>query len=239
MQLDINTDEIVIHANRLEKMSRTALPNAIRGTLNSLAFDVKKNTMPEQSQKEFDVRKKTFFKSNSTVDMARGSNVYSMKSTIGFVAKSKGSEEAINNLEAQERGGRIDDRQFIPTEEARTSKSMSRTVARRNQLRNIKGVAKVSQAKGKTQGQKFIKTVVHVGKGGVLMTENSLIRVKSIKRLKSGQWKFKLRKIYDVEKGRDVRVHATHFMEKATKKTMRKEVDLFEKQANRELKKLR
>jgi hypothetical protein len=239
MKLDINTDEIVIHANRLEKMSRTALPNAVRGTLNSLAFDVKKSTMPAQAEKSFTNRKKNFFKSKSNVQMARGSHINSMESRVGFLPTSDKNDQAVENLEQQERGGKIDKRDFVPTKEARTTKSQTRTVARRNQLRNIKGVARVSQAKGKSKGERFIKTVVHVGKKGVLLTDKNLLRVKSIKRNKDGSWKFRFDRLYSFEENRSVRVNATHFMEKATKKTMKKEIDLFRKQADRELRKLR
>lgn len=238
MQLDINTDEIVIHANRLEKMSRTALPNAVRGTLNSLAFDVKKTTMPKQVDKDFTNRKKNFFKSRSNVDMARGSNINSMQSLVGFIPNSDRSDQSVQNLEQQERGGAIKKRDFVPTNEARTNKSNTRIVSRRNQLRNIKRISKVSEAKGKNKGERFIKTVVHAGKGGVVMTENSLLRVKSLKRLKSGKWKFRIERIYDFQENRSVKVRATHFMEKSTKTTMKKEFDFFEKQADREFKKL-
>jgi len=45
MQFNINTDAAVVLTNELEKLHRSRLPNAIRGTLNSVAFDVKKHTL--------------------------------------------------------------------------------------------------------------------------------------------------------------------------------------------------
>src|SRR5687767_16018423 len=93
MELNINSDAVVKHTNTLEKMHRSAMPLAIRNTLNSVAFDVKKNTMPASAEREFVTRAPNFFKANSRVEMARGWNVDSMQSVVGFIPKDQAVED--------------------------------------------------------------------------------------------------------------------------------------------------
>ncbi len=235
IQLDINSDELVVHANRLERISRKSLPKAIRGTLNSLAFDVKKDTMPTQAKKDFTNRRRNFFTANSAVNMARGNDLRTMQSEVGFTPSRDKSDKAVENLEQQERGGKIDRRDFIPMDEARTTKSPNRAVARRNQLRKIKNVVRVSETKGKSKGQKFILSVLQAREKGFVLTDKNLLRIKKITRGADGRWKFKIEHIYSFEKNRSVRVKATHFMEQATKKTMKKEEEIFKKEADRQI----
>lgn len=42
MQLNVNTDATVALTNKLEKLHKSAFPVAVRSTLNSAAFDMKK-----------------------------------------------------------------------------------------------------------------------------------------------------------------------------------------------------
>ena len=84
MILNINSNAVVSYTNTLEKLHKSAFPVAIRETLNSAAFDVKKNTMPLSAKKSFIERQPTFFKANSKVDKATGFNTSTMKSTVGF-----------------------------------------------------------------------------------------------------------------------------------------------------------
>ena len=45
MILNVNTDAVVALTNKLEKLHRSAFPVAVRSTLNSAAFDMKKDTI--------------------------------------------------------------------------------------------------------------------------------------------------------------------------------------------------
>jgi len=242
LQFNINASEVVHFTNKLEKLPRTALPNAVRGTLNSLAFDVKKDTMLKQS-KRFINRDKNFFKANSRVEMARGNSVESMESKIGFLATGKTkNNKAVDELEQQEHGGKINDRSLIPLKSARVSKSGRRKVAPRNRLSrlNIRTVVKTSDAPGKTSAVRFRQTIIMVGKGGVFQStwkgRNIVWRVNSLNRSSNGR--FKLTALYSYKRGRTVNIsRATHFMEKATAKTMLKANDIFEKEAKRQFEK--
>jgi len=236
IQLNVDTDALVQYTNKLEKLPKTAFPNAVRGTLNGLAFNVKKNTMPQSADRNFTIRQKNFFKITSRVEMARGNRVDGMESMIGFVPFG-GSNEAVEDLEKQENAGIIGGRSFIPLDQARTGKSPSRIVARRHRISSIKNIVRTDDAKGKTPGQRFVKSVVHAGKGGHILHENMLFQVNRLDRAGSN-WKFRLTAIYSFKMKRSVRIsRATHFMEKAVEKTSQKVDQIYFKEAERQFSK--
>ena len=63
MVLNINTDALVHYTNQLEKLHKSALPVAIRGSLNDVAFEMKKFNMPRIAKETFTERKKKLFQS--------------------------------------------------------------------------------------------------------------------------------------------------------------------------------
>lgn len=238
LQLDLNSDELVVHVNRLEKISRKAMPKAIRGTLNSLAFDTKGKTFLDESKKDFTNRTKNFFKSNSGVDVAKGTDLRSMEATVGMFAKKKETDSAIGNMDAQMRGGTIKDRELIPMDEARISKKNIKNVRGANRLKKEKlgKVVKVSSMSGSSKGQKFVRAVLMAGEGNVVETKSALIRVKKINPRVKGRWKFNLIGLYYIRKDGTYKVkNPTNTMGDAAIKSMRKEQEIFIKEAERQL----
>lgn len=236
MEFNVNTDSAVVFTNKLEKLNRSAFPNAVRGTLNGLAFDVKKNTMPASAEKEFVNRRKNFFKASSRVSMARGFAVESMESKVGFIPFN-GSSRAVEDLEQQEHGGRIKKRSFVATDKARISGSRKRSVRTQNRLGRIKNIVKTSSVQGKTEGQKVIVAAIKAGIGGHVLTKSMLFKVKKLNR-SNGKIRFKLEPIYSFKKGRSVKVDATHFMKKASEKSAKKGNDIYIKEAERQFQKV-
>ena len=232
LQLDLNSNELTVHVNRLEKISRKAMPKAIRGTLNSLAFDTKKDTFLDESKKDFTNRTKNFFKSNSGVQVAKGTDLRSMESTVGMFAKSQKTGSAIGNMDAQMRGGTVKDRELVPMDEARITKKNNRNVSGKNRLNKKLGkIVKVSSISGSSKGQKFVRAVLMAGAGNVVQTDRALIRVKSIK----GR-KFNLVGLYYIRKDGTYKVkNPTNTMGDAAIKSMRKEQEIFIKEAERQL----
>ena len=129
-----------------------------------------------------------------------------MESRVGFAKI--GNSDAVENLEKQEHGGKINSRSFIPTNLSRVSKSRKKNVSKKNRIGTIKHIVKARTKKD------FVKSVHSAGKDGFVLYRNMLFRVNSIR-----DRKFKLKAVHSFKKGRTVRVSATHFMEKATKKT--------------------
>ena len=245
MILNINNNEVMHHTNRLRELHKSALPVAIRETLNSAAFDVKKNTMPLSAKKSFIERQPTFFKANSKVDKATGFNTNTMKSTVGFFSNNlKGSNNyAVEDLEEQENSGRIGGKSFIPLNEARSGKSYNKLVKPNARLSNIRQrLVNRSDVKAKGWGQAMIKSALHVGVGGHILTESSgkggaVFRVNSIKRVK-GNIVFKSSKLYSFNKNRKITVKGTHFMKSASLQSANKMDNYFKLEAEKQIKRL-
>lgn len=232
MYFNINSDATIAHAVRLEKLSRTAMPNVVRQTLNKAALDVKQTTMPAAAKSTFIERKSNFLKANSVVEFATGGSINSMKSTIGF----KGSQQAIEDLEQQEHGGTIKGRSFIPIKTARVGNSNTKMVRANARLKSLKFVDS-KNAKGNSDSQKFVKSVHYAGVGGIVLGNQSgheiLWKVNSLKRTPQGN--LKLTPLYTFEKGRDVSIKETGFMEKASYKSSLKMEEIFNKEAEKRI----
>lgn len=241
MQLNINTDAVVKHTATLEKLHKSALPVAIRQTLDSAAFDVKTNTMPVQAKKTFEDRDKNFFKANSKVKKAQGWNIESMESTVGFVPIS-GTNQAVDDLEEQEYGGKIDGRTFIPLEQARTSNSWKRKPRRKARMSEVLGnIIDSADAQGKSKGEKFIKSAIHAGVGGWVLGNNIngagnriLYQVKKIGKKNGDTW-VKVVPMFSVKSDRKVQPPATKFMQKSAVKSADKMEDFYKKHAEKQI----
>lgn len=229
--LNINTDEVVSFTNKLEKLHKSALPVAIRSSLNAVALDVKKRTLLMVTDQTFTIRKKNFFRVFSKVDFAKGFNVNSMQSAIGIFPK---GNDAAEDLEAQERGGRIGGRSYIPTDLTRTGMNEGKGLSKKKTLSNFKKFKKV--AWGDKKG--FFKTARKVGKEGAFVYGSMVLQVKSLKR-KKGKTFIKADKIYSYKKGRSVSISGTGFMRKSALISRKKMPDLYIKEAEKQINRLR
>lgn len=250
MQLNINTNACIAFTNKLEKLSRSALPVAVRGALNKAAFDVKMNTMPKKANETFKKRKPNFFKANSRVEMAQGFNVNSMKSTVGFTSTNlQGANNyAVKDLTQQEDGGLIKGRSFVPLDGARTGgyDTPVRANARISKLKNIKNAR---NSRGKNVKEKFIRAVLAAGKGGYVISgrRQILFKVDSLRsslktniktKKQSGKFKVKLTPLYKFKKHGKVSVHKTNFMRVASLKAGQSIEKFFEAEAKRQISKI-
>lgn len=230
IKFDVNMEEVKKFADKLGNLHRSAYPSAVRSTLNFAAFDVKTRTMPESSRDSFVQRSPNFFKANSRVKKAMGWNVNDMKSIVGFVPL-KGNNHAVNDLEQQERGGKIEGRSFIPMRTGRVGKSTNKNVRKQNRISQIKNIINAADSKGKTEGVRFVKAAIHAGVGGNVLSERGVLwRIDSIIR-KNGRSLFKMTPIHSFKQGRDVSVKSTHFMRNAAEKSAKKMPEIFNKEA--------
>lgn len=230
IKIDIDSDAVVKFTGKLERIHRSALPNVIRTTLNSAAFDVKKNTMPDETKRTFVNRNKTFFSANSRVQMAKGFDIKTMHSTVGFINGE--SNQAIRDLESQERGGSIGGRSFVPLKGARESGDYNKKVENKYRTTKFKNVVRASREKG-NKGQRIIKAAFKAGRGGNIISQNGIVfRVVGLK--KKGE-KIKLKAIYSFRKGRTPKIKATHFMQKSSTKSSQKIDQFYIKEAKKRL----
>jgi hypothetical protein len=211
--LDVNMDDVVVFSNKLEKLNKTAFPNAVKTALNSAAFKVKKETLLAEASKTFEKRQPNFFRANSRVKMVSGMNVNNMESMVGMIDL-KGNNHAVKDLEQQEHGGRIGGKSFIPLKTARTSKKYEKRVSKKNRIGTIRNVVDSRSVPGRSTKQKFVRSIHSAGNGGHVLHNGILWRVESTVRKRNGM--FKIKPLYSYKRGRSISVKATHFMEKAT-----------------------
>lgn len=243
MKIQVNSDAVVVWTRNLERMGKTAFPNAIRKTLNKTALDVKKNTMPDKA-KVFVNRSPNFFRANSKVNFANGNNIKTLHSIVGmFDNKLTGAHNyAVEDLQQQEHGGKIKKKSFIPLPGSRTGKSIRKpvranarlTALRKNKLINGKATS------GASWSQVAIKSAVHAGKDGLVLMpgrKHSVVwKITSIRRIGPNKRNtvFKKTKLYSFNKNRQVTIHRpAHFMEKASLKSAQKMDNYFIMEAKR------
>ena len=237
-EFNIDTDEIVAFTNKLETLHRSSLPNAVRETLNGMAFDVKSNTMLKSAKKEFIERDKNFFKANSRVKKAFGFDLETMNSKVGFIAsgsvKNNKNSQSIENLKQQESGGTIKDRAFLPTKQARTSRASNKKVRRKNRLRAMKGIIDATKMSGATRQQKFNQAFSMSKKGGFILADTGKKKIlwEVVNKKKNKKGLPRLKAIYTFEDGRNVKISkATKFMQKASEQSAKLGSQIFIKEA--------
>lgn len=251
MILNVNTKALAHHANRLEEIHRSAMPVAIRNTLNSAAFDVKKNTMPASANDTFINRRPNFFKANSKVAMAQGLNVTSMKATVGFT--SLGNNKAVDELKQQEHGGQIGGRAFIPMSTARVGANWNRNVRADFRMQTIANKDVIDANKVRFKGhyrkksQRFVRAAIKAfelhGPNALVMGNlnpnsgmKTLSAIKSVTIDKSkGTVKIKRTPLYSYIKGRKVKIAGTNFMKRASLETGLKMEKYFIEHAEKQL----
>lgn len=236
---DINLKANVVLANRLEKLRKSALPNAIRNTLNSAAFDVKQKTMPVSADKHFVKRKPNFFKANSKVFMAQGYDTKTMKAVVGFTpTNAEYNNFAVRELEQQEHGGSIPKRTFVPLDMARSGGSHSSQILPSNRLRVVKKIIHASKSSGRNRKEKFIRAAIAAGKKGFVvgnLGKETLFRINGIKRV-GKKTVISRTPIYSYKQGRSVKIRkATGFMREASMKSSKRLPEHFRREAMRQI----
>lgn len=242
---NVNTNALVSLANRLEKIHRSDLPIAIRGTLTKAALLTKTESLPRSSGNRFVNRNRTFFKSKSRFRGATGFDVNQMQATVGMVdLRRNGDDHAVRDLEQQEHGGIIKGRSFVPTDKARVGGNRAKNVAPRNRLGRItiRDVIRSGRSVGKTKEQRFIKSVTlakkRFGAKAYVLTRTMLFRVDRVGfNKRARRLNLKVTPLYSFKQGRTVKVKATHFMRQATM-VQAKRLDIFFKnEAEKRIKK--
>jgi len=238
MEIKVDIHELDNYAHKMQELSKSILPKTILETINKTALLMKKDTLIKSSNEAFINRDKNFFKSNSRVDFAKGWEIESMVATVGFVDN---KSQAVEDLEQQEHGGTIGGRKYIPIVNARTSKNANKKVAARNRLNKIgiRNIVNAKNASGKSDKQKFLKSVLHAGVGGFVQSEYKGVKmvwlVNSLSFTKGG--KFKLTPIYIVNDSKKVRISkVTHFAEKAGIEASKHTNEIFKKEAEARIK---
>jgi len=224
---NVNTQACVVLVNKLEQLHKSALPLAIRGTLNAAAFDVKTRTLDESATKNFIRRSPTFFKRFSGVNRATGWNINSMQAEVGMTAEGGGKNElkartAVANMEIQEEGGKID-KGLDYLKAARTGGSLDNTVAGKRRWKNANTIKGVFTHNGTAKSRIVAAAYMALSMGKLQKVKingrNFYRLVTGISKSKKGKIKIRSKLIYVSRSGSNKEISATHFSREAAEKT--------------------
>jgi len=148
-----------------------------------------------------------------------------MHSTVGFIGGDK--NQAVDDLDKQERGGSIKGRSFIPMNPARISKNKSKSVRKANRITNIRAIDKIRNRRS------FHRVINRVGVGGHVIYKKVLFEIKRINR-----GKIKLLPLFSFQKGRSAKVKATHFMKRSTLSSAKLMPKFFNIEGKKQIKRL-
>lgn len=236
MTIKIKSDEIAIMANRLDKMSRSDFPIAVRSTLNNMAFRMQKVEISKSAEREFDYKRTNIVSNLSWATKASGFNISKMKSEAGIVERPN-RQRVARGLAAQEVGGRIQGRS-TPKLSARGG-SAAKKVRRTNQLQNNRLI----NARNKRR-DKYIAAASMAKQTGSLLvistkSGSAVARVVRFTRKKNNAVNIRLKWMYQLH-NEDKRIEPSKtrkFIKKAYIKTMNGFNSEFMRQAERRLRK--
>lgn len=244
--LNVNNKEVIKHTARLEKLHRSAFPSAVRGTLNTMAFN-DKQMIPKVAKKKFITRSPNFFKAFTTVQKAQGWSVNKMHSITGINAN-KGSKVA-KGLEAQEHGGTLKGRKLLTHQDSRVSKNRNKKVSTRARFDRRGGMHDATRALKSHNGSrssKFVAAVMSTAKAGktdMLLrsktNRNGIVyEVKNVSQnIKTRKVKFRIKKLYTYRDNPNTKVAPTRFMSDSAKIIHKQVYNIYKKEAEFQFKK--
>ena len=250
-QINVNNDDVVKLTKNLERLNKSAFPIAVRQTLNTQAFEVKKKELIIEFDKAFDVRSRSFPKAFSQVSLASGFDVKSMMAKVGFTDGKRGgkSEQAGRDMVQQQLGGEIGGRKYIPIDEARVSKSPKKRVKSKERLSSISKskIVNSSTNRAKTSKQRYVRSAIYAatvyGPGSYLSHKGdtgrtTLYRIDKVgSDIRTRNLLIGVTPVYSEEEGRSVSVSANPVTARAAKKVNKNVERIFVKHAKQRFEK--
>jgi len=207
--ININDDELVGLTNKLEKTHKSAMPVAVKQTLNDAAFEAKTKHLPGTFNKQFTVRKKGFIKSHTKVNKSKNTfDIRKMEAEMGVI---KGKSRAGDELQYQELGGTLKDKDYIPLPGARVSGSQAKTVSKRYYMNRIRPDKK----KPVFKQQAFIRAAFAAGEKGYIVFGEVLLQIRKLKKPSKDSIFIKTKALYSYEKGRTISLSPSQFIRPA------------------------
>ena len=186
MSFNIKADSIIDFTLGLQRINDIALSVAVQNTLNSVVRDTKKRTLNISTNKEFDVKKKSFFKANSGFKTYNAKqHGYKINNLVAYVGVTKGKnskETATEQVGNQQTAKRIK-RSVNPLGEKPKSKSVIDVLSKKPVVYDSsKSYPEGNSIAYIRKSQKALRN-----KRGLLVTNGNmgaLNKVRSIKKLK-------------------------------------------------------
>lgn len=180
MRLDVNTRANIILTAKLERLNRSAFPNAVRSTLSDSAFEMKKVNILASAKVNMKVKNPAFFKKYTGVKRASGFNVSTMYSEVGFSPLNEiKSKKALEGMESNEVGGTDNDGGMY-IGKSRTGRGLVKRNARFNKNNVAKGYKNAKKG-GKSNMMRLVASklenkpvFINTKKGRFLAKVNSI-----------------------------------------------------------------
>lgn len=172
--INVNTAELVELTDKLERLSKSAMPIAVRGALNDAAFEAKDDAI-KQFKRNFIIRRETFIKSHMIA--VKSPNTFKLSEMVTLAGVKQGKTTAGDRLKIQEEGGYIYNRS-VPTDETRASAQHSARQQAKFYYRKFR-----NSPKGHYPSQRGVK-VKSRPKQTILKTDNRVVMI-----TKGGDWK--------------------------------------------------
>ena len=203
--LNINASETVKLTNKLEKLHRSAMPIAVRSTLNDAAFMARKLII-KNFKSNFINRNRTFISSHASANKCQNTfDINRMQSEAGII---KGKTKSGDLLEKQEFGGNIQ-RKIIPSDNVRMSKNYKKLVQKSMYV------------------NKFIKykngVIYKSGESTIVKSDKGIFRI-----FRGGKWE----RLYTFN--RSITITKDAFVEPASIEISTKIESIFEKNAQKQ-----
>lgn len=255
VKLDVNTDACIKLTAKLEKLSKSALPSAIRNTLNDVGFEHKR-LIPIEAKNSFEYsRNKTFFRAVTNVEKASGFNVNTMKAVSGLNPNALGgkAKKVIDNLEAHENGGILKSRKLLNLNTSRVGSGKGGRVQssarfEKTPFHDSTDAFKANLKKTGSKKSAFVVAILSANKSG---KKNMLIKGGkkgkisglvysigggSINR-KTKKFNVKTKKLFSYRENTAFKIRRTTFISNSNKVAARKIESFYQKQAEFQFKK--
>lgn len=239
--LRIDTSEVIKFTNKLEKLNRSAFPNAVRNTLNNAAFETRKE-IPITAQKKFVTRSKSFFRAFTVFDKAKGFDVDKMISKAGINGGKSGGQRVAENLVKQEKGGNIEAGRLTPHNRSRVSNSLSKRIRKKNYKSKVDAFnasKTYRNAKGSNRS-KFVASVMAANKSGkkhFILETNGTGMLYEIKSINTNTGNFKLEKLFNLRRESNHKVKGQNYILESANKVSKNIPRFYKKNAEYQFKK--
>lgn len=214
VEFNIDASEVVKLTAKLERLHKSALPVAVRQTLNSTAYFAKTKHIPEAFSRTFTERKPRFIESHTAYNKCK--NTFKLREMRAEVGVEKGKSDSGDDLYKQEYGG-TEKREYIPYKEARTGGSDAKLVRRPNYLAKIKRSKNIPKHKN----QKLIRAIFKAGKGGHVVYDDTVFLIKTLRKPSRNKMFFKLRPLYFYKDQHSITLRKRPFMQPAAEAARR------------------
>lgn len=187
--LEFKSNKLIDFSYKLSRLHRTALPNAVRFTLNDSAKDMKFRTIKKHAAKQFDVKKRSFFSKFSGYQSVKKGvwNISKMYTIAGMIKDPNNKSIASTEIKEQQYAGLLENKTYMPSSGSYGKQRTSRGLVKSSYLNERKKTPIKAE-----KGNKFFLNarkakesnrplLIRKNNKGILVKVNRIRKVKGVK----------------------------------------------------------